>query len=259
MIDVATRRFLVKDPIALGDVADLSLCAAEKSPAGGVRLVCLSVALENFRRVALRVHGDRDEINFLAEIGAEAILDVGHFRRQQRTGVRAACKDESDSENLAAEFLESEPHAVLLRERELRRGFDLRQIFSVGEAHCRCKPTSNYYDEQNRDALIRDPQQSIPNPKAAPQTKIENPKSPHAFSSFFSSLRNRQSVPLAIIRCGSTSSSRLRGGVVNRNALYPQDRSRATCHTEAPSLFIARPPSSTLFPYPSLIRRRFRL
>jgi hypothetical protein len=34
------------------------------------------------------------------------------------------------------------------------------------------------------------------------KSKIENPECSHAFSSFFSSLKNRQSVPCAMIFCG---------------------------------------------------------
>ncbi len=58
-------------------------------------------------------------MNFLAEVRTEPILDAGHLRREQGTGVDAAGKDKRDREHLAAEFLESETLAVLIRQREL--------------------------------------------------------------------------------------------------------------------------------------------
>src|SRR5207244_3215539 len=132
MIDVAARVFLEIDAITFSDVSDLSRRTGKKRPTGRVRLVGFGVALEDLRRVALGVHGNRDEVDLWAEVRAETILNPRHLCREKWTGIRAACKDEGDRQRFAAQVLQSDALAVLLRERKLRRGFDLRQIFSVG-------------------------------------------------------------------------------------------------------------------------------
>ena len=64
-------------------------------------------------------------MDFRAEVRAEAILNAGHLGREQGTGVDAAGKDKRDREHLAAQFLQRETLAVLIRERELGRRPDL--------------------------------------------------------------------------------------------------------------------------------------
>jgi len=56
---------------------------------------------------------------------AESVLDTGHLGRQQRTSVRAACKDEHDGKHLAAQFLQSKPLTIFRGERELGCQLDL--------------------------------------------------------------------------------------------------------------------------------------
>src|SRR5207247_11268126 len=131
------------------------------------------VALENLRRVALRVHGDRDEINFRAKRRPEPILDVGHFRRQQGTGVRATHIDEGDCKHFAAQILKREPLTVLLRERELGRRLDLWEAVASGGTH------RNSKRENNCDAG-KNPCMYIHSYHLTPDT--------YAFNSFFSSL-----------------------------------------------------------------------
>src|SRR5690606_40500114 len=79
-----------------------------------------------------RVHGDEDERDPRTEIGAKPVLQTGHDGSQQRTGVRATCKDECDCENPPAQILQCDSLAVLIGQRELGRGPDLREALLAG-------------------------------------------------------------------------------------------------------------------------------
>src|SRR6266542_490125 len=136
MIHIAARRLLVIDAIAFGDLADLSGRPGEKRPAGGICMVRLGVTLEDLRRVALRINSDGKKVDLRTKVRTEAILDAGHLRREKRTGVRAACKDKCDRENLATKFLKRRALPFCLGKGKLRPRFALRNASSNGKIRC---------------------------------------------------------------------------------------------------------------------------
>ena len=117
----------------------------------------------------------------------ELILHERHHRRQHRAGGRAQGEDEGHGHHLAAEVGERNRRAVLRGQRKFRRRRDLRQ--RLLRAKC----------VAGRHATA--PAAETP-ASQAPQAQDE--RRPHAqpFSSRLSSLKNRQSVPSAMILLG---------------------------------------------------------
>ena len=84
----AAGRLLGVDAVVPGHLLNLRRCPREERPASEVHSMGLGIALEHLRRIA-RIHGDGDKKHLGPEIGAEACLQPGQLRGQQRTGVGA--------------------------------------------------------------------------------------------------------------------------------------------------------------------------
>src|SRR5262245_47173506 len=61
VIHVSSRRLRIDDAVSSGDLPDLAGCPGEERPSRQFGAVSASIAPEELRRVALRVHCDRDE------------------------------------------------------------------------------------------------------------------------------------------------------------------------------------------------------
>src|SRR5437899_6609894 len=96
VVHVSSRRLRTEDAVSSGDLPDLALCPREERPSGGLGAVSASIAPEDLRRIALRVHRDRDEDHPAAELVTETVLEAGHLRGEQRTGIHARRVDEGD-------------------------------------------------------------------------------------------------------------------------------------------------------------------
>src|SRR5204862_815717 len=101
--------------------------SSQEEPTGEIGAERLAILLEHFRSIALGIDGDGNEGDLLSEIGTEPILNEGHHRSEDRTGVGASCKDESQRDHLAAEVRELHLAAILRSQGEFGSRRDLRQ------------------------------------------------------------------------------------------------------------------------------------
>jgi len=101
---------------------------------------------------------------------------------------------------LPAQICQRQPFAVLLRERELGRRFDPGRVSAVQPS---AKASHQMITRPEKIAAIISVHVFPGFYSCNPKSKIENPKSLHAFNSFFSSFQNRQSVPCEIFFAGS--------------------------------------------------------
>jgi hypothetical protein len=87
---------------------------------------------QHLRAVALGVDGDGNEGDLATEIGAEPVLDEGHHRGEDRTGIGAFGEDEGHRDHLAAEICELHQRTVLRNQCKIRRWRDLGELLAWG-------------------------------------------------------------------------------------------------------------------------------
>ena len=166
------------------DVLDLRRRTGEERPARDVGPVRLRVVAQDRRRVALGIDGDRDERDLCSRVLAQTLVEPDELGREQRTRVSARRVDEGDGDDFATQIGEGESPAVGGRQRERRGRPDCGQARVTPWL---VREHWHHRREHEGDGESRD----------RPRHEARQP-----FSSFFSSFRNRQSVPWAMIFWG---------------------------------------------------------
>ena len=109
----------------------------------------------------------------------QLLLHAGHMGGQHRADVGAVRIDECDGDHLAAKVVQRHRRAVLRYQGKVRRRSDRRQALVVRRVMRMCRPGN-----------------------AAPVARCACRPPAHVFNSRLTSLRNRQSVPFAMISLG---------------------------------------------------------
>src|SRR5437667_12308765 len=131
MIHLPAGCLPVIDPIPTGHLPDFRRRPREERPAREVCPVRLGIALEDCRRVPLRIYRDREKEDLWPEISAEGCLQTGHLGGQEWTGIGAGGVDKGHGHDLPTQLREGESLAVLGHQAQLRRWPNPRQAVTL--------------------------------------------------------------------------------------------------------------------------------